>query len=94
MDLEERYRTRFQNIEVSGPETGELRDFLASLCQLPEAIAHQIAIFADGNVRAALNEAQTYLQSSVGRPKAQIRAKQTQSAFEQLSDGDLLAAMR
>jgi|SRR6185295_1895616 len=63
-ELEKRFQSRFQAFEVTGPGVDTLSGFLASRWSVPPAVAKEIAVFANGNVRQALLDAQSYLQNA------------------------------
>ncbi len=64
-DLEERFQTRFQAFEVLGPEPAEIESLLSRFLAHAPAMARHIATLSCGNVRQALLEAQTAIQSAV-----------------------------
>jgi MoxR-like ATPase len=60
-DLEPRFQSRFQVIQLASPSDDEITEFLSGRWKLTTTIARQIATFANGNVRQALLDAQSYL---------------------------------
>jgi replication-associated recombination protein RarA len=60
-DLESRFQSRFQVIQLASPSDDEITEFLSGRWKLTTSIARQIATFANGNVRQALLDAQSYL---------------------------------
>jgi replication-associated recombination protein RarA len=63
-ELEKRFQSRFQAFDVAGPGADTLTNFLTSGWSVPAAVAKEIAVFANGNVRQALLDAQSYLQNA------------------------------
>lgn len=61
-DMEPRFQSRFQTFALKGPDQGELAEFLARWPLTKDAIK-RIATFACGNVRLALFDAQSELDS-------------------------------
>ncbi len=61
--FEERFQTRFQAFEVLGPEPDEIEALLLTFLGHAPALAKHLAVLCCGNVRQALLEAQTALQS-------------------------------
>jgi len=60
--LAERFQTRLQQFRVDNAPSDELADFLTQW-NIPLPMAHQIAVGPGGNVRAALLDAQTFLDA-------------------------------
>lgn len=60
-DLESRFQSRFQVIQLKSPTDEEITAFLSGRWELKTSIARQIATLACGNVRQALLDAQSYL---------------------------------
>lgn len=63
-DLEPRFLSRFQAIEVKPPTAEEIRALLSRF-KLRKCALEHISTFACGNVRLALNDAQTQLDGGV-----------------------------
>jgi replication-associated recombination protein RarA len=62
--LQERFQTRLQQLPVQAPDTETIVQFLRSKWKEIQAdVAAQIAVGSGGNVRAALMDAQSYLDS-------------------------------
>lgn len=61
--MRERYRTRFQYVQMPQPTGEEIAAWLRSKWQLTGNIADWIATSCCGNVRDALNQASTYLMT-------------------------------
>jgi len=71
--LQERFQTRLQQFKIETPDTAALVSFLASYdfggYELPDQIAQQVAVGSGGNVRAALLDAESYMDTvAVSRP--------------------------
>jgi len=63
-DLTERFQTRFQVTKILGPTSDEIGAFLLKRWpEIPWFDAQQLAIGSGGNVRAALSDAEKYLDS-------------------------------
>ena len=63
-DLTERFQSRFQATKILGPTSDEISAFLnRHWPEIPKAMANQLAIGSGGNVRAALNDAEKYLDA-------------------------------
>jgi replication-associated recombination protein RarA len=63
-DMEKRLVSRFQAFALTGPPQAELRRFLTQWPLTPQAL-DRISTFACGNVRLALFEAQTALDTAI-----------------------------
>jgi len=61
-ELTERFRTRLQRYEVAAPSATELVGLLQE--RVPELVAQHIAALSDGNVRAALLDADAWLKTN------------------------------
>lgn len=70
-DLTERFRTRLQRFEVGAPTAGEVVALLSE--RVPEPVAQHIAALSDGNVRAALLDADAWMKTN----KPDERKRQT-----------------
>ena len=63
-DLTERFQSRFQATKILGPTSDELADFLLKHWpELTAPVAIELAFGAGGCVRAALNDAEKYLDT-------------------------------
>jgi len=60
-DLTDRFQTRFQHLQFKEPSTADIAKLLARFDGMSPECACEIAEGADGNVRAALLDAQTHL---------------------------------
>jgi hypothetical protein len=58
--LTERFQTRFELVQVDGPDADQLADWLVRRWKVPRASANFIAAGSCGNVRAALLDANNY----------------------------------
>lgn len=63
--LQDRFQSRMQQFRVLNPTTEELTDWLCKRWKLPLKASEQIAVGSGGNVRAALLDAQSWLDCSV-----------------------------
>lgn len=66
--LQERFQTRLQQFRVEPPSTDEIVALLRSR-RIPLNIAQQIAVGSGGNVRAALLDAESYLDAQAALKK-------------------------
>ena len=62
--LQERFQTRLQQFKMAGPDSGEITDLLVAGFGLDIEDAEQIALGCGGNVRAALLDAETFLDAA------------------------------
>ena len=60
-ELTERFQTRFQHLEIAKPQVSEISELLMRFEGMDTESADEIADGANGNVRAALLDAQTHL---------------------------------
>lgn len=65
--LSERFQTRFQQLRVDLPDTDDIAELLIARWKLPPKAASAIAVGSGGNVRAALLDAQTFLEERGAR---------------------------
>jgi DNA polymerase III delta prime subunit len=66
--LQERFHTRLQQFRVEPPSTDDLAAHLRALHpRLPQGIAAQLAVGSGGNVRAAMLDAESYLDAQAAR---------------------------
>jgi len=63
--LSERFMSRFQAVKVSSPDQTTLKRWLIRKWKLPKSAADWIALSSCGDVRAALNQATSYLQFGI-----------------------------
>ena len=61
--LTERFQTRFQAIRIAAPESDEIEQFILTRWEIPTSVASMIAVGCGGNVRAALADLESYLDS-------------------------------
>ena len=66
--LQERFQTRLQQFRVEPPSTDEISDHLRSIHpRLSQTVAAQIAVGSGGNGRAAMLDAESYLDAQAAR---------------------------
>jgi DNA polymerase III delta prime subunit len=66
--LQERFQTRLQQFKVEPPSTEDIAAHLTGLHpRLARGIAEQIAVGSGGNVRAAMLDAESYLDAAAAR---------------------------
>lgn len=58
--LTERFQTRFQLVQIDGPDSSELATWLVRRWKVPRVTADFIAVGSCGNVRAALHDAKNF----------------------------------
>ena len=61
--LQERFQTRLQQFRIDNPESDEIAALLRDDHGIPGDVAQQIAVGCGGNVRAALLDAESYLDA-------------------------------
>lgn len=72
--LQERFQTRLQQFRVEPPSTDELVELLRAR-RIPLSAAQQIAVGSGGNVRAALLDAESYLDTQAIATKRTATAR-------------------
>lgn len=63
-DFEQRFQTRFKQVAVDVPSAAEIQALLEDRFQIPTPVANQIAGLNEGNVRAALLDAQCWYDAN------------------------------
>lgn len=86
--LTPRLITRMKRHEITGPEPEEITRFLVESHQIPALVAQQIAFLCGGCVRAALLDADAYLNERKAKTKP---ARTLQPSFN-LGDGVLTSS--
>lgn len=66
--LQERFQTRLQQFRIDNPESDDIANFLRARFALDAEDAHRIAVGCGGNVRAALLDAESFLDALAIQP--------------------------